>query len=133
MGNLHSSLQEESLTALFASLRDRARECARFRAVLRKFTHRGLSMAGAGSVSNDDSLADLRNVQLRPFFKVVGHQCFAYTNAAVLSMFAFEAAKQTLVTVTSVAVAITRQLGQRLRNFFSGLIRQLYISGEKLR
>ena len=64
-------------------------------------------IVGSRSVSSDDPLSDLHHVQLRSFFEVIGHQRFAYTYAATLAVFSFKAAKQTLMAVPPVAVAIT--------------------------
>lgn len=64
-------------------------------------------IVGFRSVSSDDSLSDLHHVQLRSLFEVIGHQRFAYTDPAILAVFSFKAAKQTLVAETFVAMAVT--------------------------
>ena len=66
-----------------------------------------LLMCSLATIGSDDLFANFRRAYAA-LLKVVSHDCLAYTDAAVLTVLGFEAAVQTLVTVTLIAVAITR-------------------------
>ena len=57
------------------------------------------------TISLNDLSANLTDAYFL-FVKVVGHQCFADADAAVLAVFRFKATVQTFVALTSVAVAV---------------------------
>ena len=88
-------------------------------------------MNSVPAIGGDNLFANFTHTDA-PLLKVVSHQCFTDADAAVFTMLGFKAAMQALVPVASIAVAIARQLGQCLWNFFRRLISKFLVASEEL-
>jgi len=79
------------------------------------------------AVSSDDALADFFDGQFL-FFQLIGHQRLTNTDATALAVFRDKTAVKTLVAEAHVAMAVARELGERLRNLPGGFVGQSLVA-----